>query len=639
MNQSTNNYDNFDFSLLDLNFYKFDRNKFLRNTPLKERLSSGQLKYKYITTTEELIKVATKYLFKFSSVMFKYVTNESNQNVIFTLKTTSSNCSLKENKIVIDMNLLHNENIPFQLRVDAIQGIIFHEFLHKRITIFDIAEFLEIPIKDYYAKSNKSILDEFYKSFPKKNIDRHIWNIIEDYRIEKKGVELFPGYGFYLDETRKYAFYHLKNRELTDKLSFSKFAIDYLMIKILMPELINLTVEKGEFFFKEAYTNFIKDIDSCILDNEEYIYGNTFEQIKLGVELLSKVFKQHGITEKDAKEIPSFNKLNPFTASSSPQEQKANSIPDSNIDEWENIIVDIVNDINENNEEINSNSAPIIGKVEKSEFAPSISKINIYKVDKGLIDKIMFRKAQQFSSTICANLGFLSSRQNRINNSYCLEEGELDESELYSISYNKNIFFEEQKYNGFELDIGILLDESYSMYNLMQEAKTACLTLLLSFKPHKHINLFAYGHTSNYSHNNSKIKDEVALFKYYNSLENFIDVSTIYNAYAKEGNADGYAIELVCDLMKKSKTKNKNKILLVISDGQPTGYSNVAHTKEVVKKYELQGFTIIQICMANIENSSEMFTHYVAYNKDRTFIQELKKVLNKILIKFHNLNQ
>ena len=82
--------------------------------------------------------------------------------------------------------------------------------------------------------------------------------------------------------------------------------------------------------------------------------------------------------------------------------------------------------------------------------------------------------------------------------------------------------------------------------------------------------------------------------------------------------------------MKES--KSRDKILIVVSDGQPSasGYGGVSgeqHVKSVVDRLESEGITVIQVCMAYIENSPRMFKHYVPYEKDGSFFDNLKKIL------------
>jgi len=636
-------FDTFDLSNLDKNFYKFDRERFLANTPLHKRLSSNTIKYSNIDSSEELINIGVKYLLKFSHSIFKYVTNETNLVISFTFKSNSSYCDLVSNKIVIDTNILKNEELPYQLRIDALQGVIFHEFLHKRITIADISKFLEIPLNEYYHSDNTHLLTKFLESYIDSNIKRHIWNILEDYRIERFGIRDFPGFGFFLDEARKYAYYHLSNRAIKNGQPFGFYAIDYLMITILMPELREDTINKvNDLFPNGEYQKFVDEIDKCIKKYYDYVYGNTFEEIKVGVEQLNKIFEKHKVNSNDLEAIPSFNKGNPFAFNQPSGWNKEGKITKAEKDELEDFLEELIKEFTSNIDKKtggNNNLICITEKVEQTIHAPEVNEIKIFKQPIAAVNTQFLKEAKKMAQSICTNLGFLSARLNKNNNDYELSEGEIDESELYSISYKKNIFYNENTVKGYELDLGILLDESASMYENINEVIIACLALIISFQNDKHINLSVYGHTADHDYDDSGSRD-ICLFKYYDTRENFKNMNTVFGVESRSNNADGFAIEKMCEIM--SRSKNKEKVLIVISDGSPHAscYSGiergVKHTRDVIKKYEAKGFFIIQICMARIENSSSMFTHFIPFEKNKKFSNNLKNVLKKKLIQLHN---
>jgi nitric oxide reductase activation protein len=257
------------------------------------------------------------------------------------------------------------------------------------------------------------------------------------------------------------------------------------------------------------------------------------------------------------------------------------------------------------------------------------------------IDTVMLAQAKQISKNIVHNLGFLDSKYSRLNESYELTEGELDEDELYSIGLgNKFLFQDIEEIPAYNLDFGILLDESGSMNSKIREAKLAVLSLLLALKDNKHINLFVYGHTANegeYSFGSSSNRSAIQIYKYFNTLERYTDWRNIFSADSRSNNADGFAIEKMGEIMKKS--ESRNKILIVVSDGQPnaSGYGGdeaIAHTRSVVQQLEADGFTVIQICVDNVEASPRMFTHFVPYESDGKFFNNLKAILLQKLIQF-----
>ena len=112
----------------------------------------------------------------------------------------------------------------------------------------------------------------------------------------------------------------------------------------------------------------------------------------------------------------------------------------------------------------------------------------------------------------------------------------------------------------------------------------------------------------------------------------------IFAVGAKGGNADGFAIAKVGEIMMND-SKNKNKILVVISDGLPAaagygGDKGEKHVKSVVDALEKKGIEVVQICIDNIENSGKMFKNFIPFDNMGNFIKKLKEVLQKKLTKF-----
>lgn len=644
-------YNTFDFSELNETFYNFDREGFLLTTPLNQRLSSNYINYNSITSTEQLIKIGIKYLNKFANNIFKFVTNENAPLIVFTFHSNSSYCEIINNKIVIDVKILLNEDVPYQVRIDTLQGIIFHELLHKRIAIADIAAFLKIRVADYYLQENNFLKEHFFNDVFGSNLRRIVWNILEDYRIEKLGVKDFPGYGFFLDVTRKYAFFHLSERNF-NKPTFTTCALDYLMMAILFPEIKDKTeielikaldVDVAE---KNKFINFLFDLKKVLSDNVHFIYSDNFSEIIHAVIAIAEVLEKYKPIENELQTIPSFSKGSSFMFNSDTLQSTKENIKErekssgKNLDDIIGIIIEESNAVEDENKK-NELSCIVekVGNCHITHPAKMIKEISIFNQPIQSIERNIYSAASKYSRNISANLGFLSSRLNKNNNCYELPEGEIDESELYKISYNNNIFFNEEKVKGYELDFGILIDESGSMFHNVSEAKIAALTLALALKNQPHINLYIYGHTADLDYYNNS-SATVEMYKYYNSKENFININTIFNVESRANNADGYAIEKICEIMSR-KSRATNKVLIVISDGQPnarcySGNEGIEHTHDIVKKYESKGFYIIQICIDNMENSDKMFTNFIPYTNDSNFIMKLKNVLLKKLKQFHN---
>ena len=649
-------FNSFDFSDLNEKFYDFDREELLKYKPLEERLSSNFIDYSTILNDEHFIKTAVKFLSHTAYSLFFLITKEKKPNISFNVDSYESYCSLTSNFIQIGIQLLFDVQIPRKVKVDSITAIIYHEFFHKRFTIPDLLQVNFISSKDYYEnEATQKLVKTFISNNFTGSLGTIVHNIFEDRRIEKLGIKKFQGLVFSFDVLRKYAFYLNSQYRAIEKVN--DYIIIYLLYKILMPERVDqyykkITDKYDELALKTSFENdeekelwkifsIIKEINELLEHNWNYVISEKYEDI---LHITKEVIAIIPETIQATKYESSSESFEYFTGDDS--ELKENNISQEFKSELEKIVEiekEKVENAQSKNSEILKDSDVSVEKLTglSSEFS-MYNEIKIINAKKERKDKILYNKAKKMSSNIFKNLGFLDAHYKQFTETYELSEGELDDSELFSINWNKNLFKSEEEINGYNLDFGVLLDESGSMTGLIDEAKTAFLALILALKDNKHINLFAYGHTANSNETGESFNAKLGtinLYKYYNTLENFIDIDRIYSARARANNADGFAIQKLGEIMMKS--KNKNKILIVISDGQPhassyQGQSAIEHTRKSVEWCEHKGITVIQLCVAYIENSSEMFKHYIEYNENKNFFNELKNVLLKKVQQFFN---
>ena len=135
------------------------------------------------------------------------------------------------------------------------------------------------------------------------------------------------------------------------------------------------------------------------------------------------------------------------------------------------------------------------------------------------------------------------------------------------------------------------------------------------------VDAFMYGHT--YNHNTEIDVYEEPGHRYPHSLGGI---------RARGCNRDGTAIRAVADRIRKF-TKN-TCILLVISDGAPSGYGygedGRAHTRKAVQDVTKMGFNVIQIAIDSVDSSS-MFKHWVTMNHIDSLPGDLAAFLKKKL--------
>lgn len=636
-----NNFKDCDFTKLQNNFYNIDKDYFLKNKPLEKRLSTGTIKYESITTEIEFYETIIRYLTRMAVATFSFVTQEKDYSVDFNMDSHNSYCSLITNNISIGINSLqYDSKVPFPILVDNAVATIFHEMYHKTFTIADLSKKYDLPIEKYY--SNKKIEEKVTLLFSNKTFNT-VFNILEDRRIEMLGAMMFPGYVFFFEESRKYCYYLHSDKNLMPP--FERYFIEFLLLRILLPELVddflkeldasfevvkNYSILKGIDCKKEeekfsTLKKTINKVEEYILKNDKLVFSESFDDVfKAASEIVKIIPKNIKDIMDEESTVNDFSiRLDTSNVSEIVSEDINTLVKAIVLSELDKIENEDENKIEETKIEVLKNN-----KFRYTEYEVITSP----KTD---ISINIFNKAKKLAKDISSQLGFIEAKFARDTSSYELTEGELDDDELYSLSFNnKNVFQDVDPLPEFCLDFGILIDESASMSNLIIEAKVATLALMLSLKDIKHINLFVYGHTAN---DGISSPLTIQIYKYFNSIEQKTEYKTIFSAKARRNNADGFAINKVADEMKISTAKNK--ILVVVSDGKPNainyeGRDAISHVKSIVSKLEREGITVIQLCMANIDSSKEMFTHYVPYNSNTSFFDELKKILLKKLSSF-----
>ncbi len=650
-------FEKISFSYLKEDFYTFPRKALLENKSLVERLSSGKINYSKISTNEELLKKAHKLILTINLTLFKFITKEKIPNINLNYDSLGSFCNLNMNYIEIGLASLANEtfqSFPPQLLVDNAIAVSFHEQYHKRYTVKDLANLFNISVDEYYY--DKGATGDKIKKYLSTSLHGTIFNILEDHRIERLGNEELPGFGFYFDEGHKFAyaihFNEIFNSTLTsDKLE--TVPINYLLYKVLLPDLFEAYKDK---IFKclsllpptpenDALKVLLTRIDDYFVAYHGKIYSKHIKEIlectgeiyclfpKLLREKLEEKVSNSGVITLLENPDLSSGKSTRMTPELLSDLEKIN-------EECYTEFLKSQRGSSKSNEEDEDNEDELKDKCKTEKINYDITgDNNSYEefqiIDEPLnpVDTNLLSAAEKLSQLIKRNIAFLDSRYSKVHIDYELTEGDIDDDELFSLKFNKNIFFNENEKPTYSLDFGILLDESGSMSSLIEEAKKAVLSLMLALHKAKHINLFVYGHTQ-------KIAKKVSLYRYYNTLQKKKNINTIFSAHSRSGNADGYAILKMGEIMLES--KSKHKILIVASDGQPSashysGEAAIKHTKSAVEYLESKGIYVIQICMDYIENSNLMFNHFVQYEENASFIKNLNSILLKKLIEFSKL--
>ena len=218
------------------------------------------------------------------------------------------------------------------------------------------------------------------------------------------------------------------------------------------------------------------------------------------------------------------------------------------------------------------------------------------------------------------------------------KRGRLDKKMLHKIPLGrgdlfKNVVIDEDK----PLDVCLLVDESGSMgYGKMRHARNTAIALREALKDNQALNLWVFGHTADgYSwHKKGETNMSVYWSPTYKS-----QLKAMGSMKARAENRDGMAILASADRVKsESPSSSSNKLMIVISDGEPSaeayrGDTAQRHTKKVVKHLEGQGWNIIQIGIEGCREwtMKEMFTNYIYVDDMSQLANKVSRVIRKVI--------
>lgn len=565
-------------------------------------------------------------------------------------------------KITVSIGSLYDHRIPFHTRLDVVVGLALHEAFSVKYTTPAMDALLKKHglTKDKvsrfgFGKTQK--VADFSKAGKlfKHNFQQTLANIVEGRRIEFLGLERYEGYVYYLDSLRKYAYWCLENQltNPSERIDWNQedkvydALTMYINFKTQLPEIIPTFLKIGPTspLFKEL----IGKADTILSTKVETFQDTLDVSEKLLAlypsEQQQKQAKKNGSGEgKGSPEDDDDYDYGGSRPGKGDKEGKGASATGSEIMKYtpangkttkidgktQKEIQDTLDDEQEDAKTEDHKVDP----ADRMSRTDDYEKIHIVPAPEGPFDHNLYKEASEIAQQISKNLSFLDSRFNRTSEMFEMRQGELDEDAIYSLKFNKDIFWEEEEAPGYDLDFGILVDESGSMSGRkIREAQTAALALALALKDNKHINLYVYGHTANSGGH------PLTMYKYFNHHEKGSqNINTMFSIRARANNADGYAIANMGAILAQGKAKQK--VLVVASDGYPSasgygGTPGIKHTQQMVHKLELQGVFVVQIALEDL-NSAAMFTNFIPYDK-KSLGQNLKKVLLKKLVELSNL--
>lgn len=621
----------------DEKFYPVDKDYLDETMPREKRTSAYWQPEDNVYDTILLQK-----LIRNINSICRYVSGPGKKISVTFSETQKESSSWDGEKLVVSIGAILDHRIPFHMRLDVTTALAIHEALRSRFSTPGIEKMLlqnnltKAKIAKFGLGKTQRIadFDQAEKLFVHP-FQKSLLSVVEGKRVELLGMDMFSGYVFYMEAMRKYAYwchinamaYPLNPPNWSNPDDFYKALTQYISFKNLMPEILPEFKKYGPS--DANFAALTKQADAILAEPVE-----TFEDsMNIAKKLLALYPKDQqdkqspgkgqggkGEQQKDGKGTGQ-----PMLMEGTPADGKSAKMDDKTKKE----LGDVIND----EQDTATNEEHEIDLSDRMSRTDDYATVMVVPAPEGHFDQTIYKEATVIAKQISKNLSFLDSRFNRTNQMFEMRQGELDEDELFSLEFNKDIFWEEEEAPGYSLDFGILVDESGSMGGRkIKDAQIAALGLALALKDNKHINLFVYGHTANTGGH------PLTMFRYFDPMERGANnINSMFSIHARSNNADGYAISHMGDVLAKGHAKQK--VLVVASDGYPSasgygGTPGIKHTAQMVKKLEAQGVFVVQIALEDL-NSSQMFQHFIPYDRNSLGVN-LKKVLVKKLVEISN---
>ena len=206
-----------------------------------------------------------------------------------------------------------------------------------------------------------------------------------------------------------------------------------------------------------------------------------------------------------------------------------------------------------------------------------------------------------------------------------LDHGKLDRKNMYRYRTTDKIFYNntyEQREQ--DLAIGVLLDESGSMSGNGIKNGRAALILMHEVLTNMHINHCIAGHTSSGTRHDVEINPYV----WFRESKNYVPqkCTALATIEAKRGNCDSGALYFMEQELLK--TKNRDRLCLIFSDGAPTECTN-DELIEQVQTMEKHGIKVIGIGV-NFPNIAK----YYPDNANGSNLVEMLEIVCDILQRY-----
>lgn len=439
---------------------------------------------------------------------------------------------------------------------------------------------------------SRGVYEKYRCHFPQK----YFIHLLEDRRVEGRIAQVYPGYYYYLNAARRMQFV-LALLRAEKELKFTDLddvRYNYVATRILFPELLDYDVFKERLAPHRSRLGWVDGILDTVTD-----YSSLAPQQV--VELARQISARFVSREEELP--PMFNYYSkvmmnlPLEVEGAPVDIDVKILDDLFLDLSKSLDLVPWEDIEEENTKgaLKRAGGPVTERYRESE-APC-----------GVVDALVMRRARELAARIRLNFLTFQAKMNKTCVFYEQESGDLDEDELYQVRLNPDLFIEELPAPSASLEVVIMLDLSGSMTdeNKLELQLVLSVALALAFEANPDIRFSIYGH---------RVKQErVEIVKFHEPGKR-LEIKKLFSQEGMYVNADGFAIHYA---VQKFRTTTQNKLLFMISDGNPTAAAGKqeprVHVREMVREAGRNGVTVLSIGISNF-NQSDMYDEFIPYS-------------------------
>lgn len=489
-------------------------------------------------------------------------------------------------------------------KLDTFLGVTIHEGCHLLYTDFKVLSTITLKIV------------------------HHIFNILEDERIEELCGEYKPGLANFLEKSKYYYFdqYYLdyvvpkeKKSELTpfdrlmncflhiirypkylkeeEVIEFGHYLLEVKKVVLPYPTSTEETLRTAYKVF-EIFKDFYTDIERERSESDST--GESSDS-----DLAEKAMKK---LLEDAEEAATALEKVAGTSSTAPA-GVGGGLKKGDLSAEVRKDRELLGEVCEGKVELGSSEDSFFSKMSDS---PTLYKESLQRVRRYIpaISKILKGHCKEYK---------LTHRSMR--------SGVLDTNKLAEAYQGvPTVYLREGEVKTDKVAVCILIDESGSMSGeRIKAARDTAVLINEAIGQVHNVELFIYGHSGD-------MKRTYSTELYVYREKGYNPKFSIGSVKARSQNRDGIAI---IETAKRVRRQTKNPVLFfILSDGEPCagrycGTSAMRHVKECVAKTERMGFSVIQVCINHSYDPGAMFNNYVVMDNMNTLAVELGKAIKK----------